>query len=375
MLSAMPWFTKSTFPNNDWSATVTPALPAVGITVQLLMISAGDRFAAKGIRLNIYVLIFGACLSLLFIPLSIPNLIPAQFVIAVITGTLLGGFSTCFIQSCGGALLSTASPDAAAAFSNGLAFAGIVSLVVSEVTSSIFDEQIASFSLFSVCGGLFIVCVFDQMRYLRQRRSLSQEDKTHLSVIRHSGSEMIPEETLQATTQEPTSVWASVARGWVQESIMLLNYILTFAVFPQINLKWPARVNLSADDYSLFMITTFQVFDLSGRLLCGSRVFKFMPGPRSNWTLLVIRLATLPFFFLGWLRPNTVFGSFPLLFITMVLFAVLNGVVTTLCFIHAGTTAEVRDKDWVNRATAMCINVGIMVGSGVCSVAQTLLQS
>lgn len=172
-------------------------------------------------------------------------------------------------------------------------------------------------------------------------------------------------------------VSSGVVSAWKTEVNLCSIYIQTFLVFPALTLKWePNDVAMSQEDYGLALVSVFQAFDLVGRLLCTSpKLIRWFPPGDKVWICVLLRTLLMPFFFVCWLHPVSIFRTCALRMALVGLLALSNGILTNLSFIHGTALCELAQRDIIGRALPLFLGLGIVIGTALSSSAIAVLSA
>jgi equilibrative nucleoside transporter 1/2/3 len=216
---------------------------------------------------------------------------------------------------------------------------------------------------FLIAGGTLIVCCFVQMHAMKHPLVKQHVLDKYISFI-----ETTPGEGMLNGTdiQKVSSVVVIVSykdllkKIWVFISLVFLNYLITFVVFPGVAIATEVS-GLSYTWFVVLLITTYNVFDVLGRqavsvYMLSHRVLIFATIGRLLFWMTTVMIAAQ-------MSPPAVFGGVWFIFLNMALFAFTNGYCSTQHMIYGPAQVEgyIRDKAGSMMSTALV--AGIFVGS------------
>jgi len=165
-------------------------------------------------------------------------------------------------------------------------------------------------------------------------------------------------------------VSSGVVSARYTEANLCAIYIQTFLVFPAMSLKWqPKDSFMSREDYGLLIVSVYQAFDLVGRLVCTwPKLIRCFPSGDKVWIFVFLRTLLLPFFFVCWLHPVSIFQTCSMQTALVGLLGLSNGILTNLAFLHGTKVASHAELDIVGRALPLFLGLGIVLGTALSSM-------
>lgn len=392
ILSAMAYMDLVAFPGRGWTLLVSPLFNGLSLTTQALMLFAGEFFTTW--KIICFALPVGAACSVVVLLCLSTSVVSSEALgfCGALGGCLclavsISGLLQCSTASLSAELMAEHGP-LPAHLSNGLAMAGIVSLVVASAVSASSGQALAAKALFLVSAAIIAICIFPLVAFLRtgtiplhkEERSDEWPSSPALSSASSEvrlaradcSREMSPGIMRRRSSVERVS--SGVARAWKQEINLCANYVQTFLVFPAVTLKWvPSDGFMSQENYGLLMVSTFQVFDLVGRLICTwPQLLRLFPPGDKVWISVLLRTLSLPFFFVCWWCPIRFFQSCAFQVFLVGFLALSNGILTNLAFLYGTSHASQTERDIVGRAMPLFLSFGIVLGSILSSAVVSL---
>lgn len=425
LLSVMAFMDIVSFKGRGWTLLCSPLYNTGSLTTQLFMLFAG-QFLTTWKIISVSLPFGAACCLVLVLSLSttLPETVrfPLGLVSVVCSGCSVAGLLQSSIGELCGKLTAQYGP-VAAHNSNGLAAAGVLSLVLADLLAVVGSQALAARSLFVITAVVLLGCLGALVDLVRSGTLFPSSDVQCSSPTPPSNYDLriivgvddlkppgcnAPEEMVKANpvpigaeiiscSMNPTSlssdasaqgsssqlsrreslqrVYGSVARGWRQEVNLMVIFFQTFVVFPAVCLKWtPQHGWMQQESYGLVMVSIFQLLDLFGRLLCTLPIVIRSCGTGSKlWIFVFLRTLLLPLFFVGWRQPDSFFGTFIVQAILVALLAFSNGGLCNLAFTLGCSGAAAIDVDIVGRALPLSLNTGIVLGSVASAVSISLL--
>ena len=164
------------------------------------------------------------------------------------------------------------------------------------------------------------------------------------------------------------------SRIWSFDLLILLNYIVTFTVYPgaSINQK---LFSLTGAFNSNSVIMIYNIFDTLGRIF----VSKMKPTKKLNMIIILARTVLLFTIIFNYycqdkLEWNIVITSI-LLIINVAILAATNGIATTLCFGLAPNEVENEYKGQAGSSVSLFLIIGIVGGSSLAFVADMIIDT
>ena len=141
---------------------------------------------------------------------------------------------------------------------------------------------------------------------------------------------------------------------------VLLNYILTFMVFPGVSLKQPLKF-MPIQWAIPFMIFLFNLFDTIGRFI--PNYINIINTKTVKWLCLFRILCAFSTCAIGYKMFDGLFVVDWWIIINMIIFALTNGLATSLTMMYGITEAEDKDKEDTGKIMTVFLTGGIFSGS------------
>jgi len=258
------------------------------------------------------------------------------------------------------------------------------------VLSAAFYFAIACVVLLVCTAGLVYV---DRLAFVRERKAALQQEQAAEppSATRHSapllqgtGMDSSAESVPPDAPVPASAAWRTLsllARLWCWALSLVLVYAVTIGVFPAV-VGMLAAVGgppwWRDAEFGLFipiMFVLFNVGDTLGRNLPA----RWLPTS-PHWILLaaLARFIFFPLFLLAHMRQGAssyepVLSSDVGTIVTMIVFAISNGWLTSAVFIHAPSAVAPAERKEAASMMAACLNLGLTVGSLVAFLLRFLL--
>jgi len=141
---------------------------------------------------------------------------------------------------------------------------------------------------------------------------------------------------------------------------MVMIYIVTLSIFPGY-LSENVKSVYFGDWYPVFLITTFNVGDFSGKCLTSIYVVK-----RSRWVVwgCIARVLFYPLFMGCVFGPKWLRSEVPVTLLTLLL-GVSNGYLTSVIMIVAPKSVPVEESNIGGIVMSLFLAIGLVVGSGL----------
>lgn len=141
---------------------------------------------------------------------------------------------------------------------------------------------------------------------------------------------------------------------------MVIIYIVTLSIFPGY-LSENFKSKYFGDWYPVFLITTFNVGDFSGKCLTAFYVVK-----KSKWVvwMCITRVLFYPLFIGCVFGPKWLRNEVPVALLTMLL-GVSNGYLTSVLMILAPKSVSVEESNIARIVMSLFLAIGLVIGSGL----------
>jgi equilibrative nucleoside transporter 1/2/3 len=249
---------------------------------------------------------------------------------------------------------------------SGNGIAGVVVGLSRIMTKALFPEkyQISALMYFSIAALVLVACLVTyfmmlKMEFAQYYSNLSKEQPSI------NGS-VVPRATSRLTNSEDPLLgkydddlksnphWTQVIKKIWPDCIMVFYvFFLTLSVFPGFVLLIGEGLDW-AEWYGVFLVFTFQVFDLVGRTL--PRWFLWL-SPATLPIGVYSRTVFFPLFFLS-VAPALI--GWPWSFVFMTLFALTNGYCGTLAMMYAPQKCDDNEKETGAAIMSFFLNLGIL---------------
>ncbi|XP_076888793.1 equilibrative nucleotide transporter 8-like [Bidens hawaiensis] len=162
------------------------------------------------------------------------------------------------------------------------------------------------------------------------------------------------------TTSKPRNTLAILKKLWCLAMSMVSIYVVTLSIFPGYLSENVKSVRFG-DWYPVFLITTFNVGDFSGKCLTAIYVIK-----RSKWVVwgCVTRVLFYPLF-MGCVFGPKWFKNEGLVALLTLLLGVSNGYLTSVVMIVTPKSVPVEESNIAGIVMSLFLAVGLVVGSGL----------
>lgn len=353
ILSATDFLNNTAFADLNWPVYSTPAWMVMGLTSQLAIIFCGSRLGVFA-QFFIPLMIIGVGTLLVMILALLPGYDDIRFVVSLFLLAVLGGSLGVFQGFVFG--LAAENMDR---FGNlpghimvGMGVAGLVSsglaLATQFVSGSLTVAFVVLFLSIVMLSGASIILYGLVRKLVAERSGVSQQG--------------------MSDELEPACVTlASMRAGLTYEFAIFFVFAVTFTVFPATASRWEASGPLPQSSYVTLVFGDFQVMDTVGRLMAerlrSMRVFG-RPGPL--WLLIVARVAFVPLFSACADASRVgLLGSQVVQLVLMALFALSNGLLSSLAMQCAPGHVPAPARGVVGMAMSFFLVAGIVSGSFV----------
>lgn len=161
-----------------------------------------------------------------------------------------------------------------------------------------------------------------------------------------------------------------IKTGWISLSAQIINFIITFIIFPGISLAWfPKKMDGSNNQTGVYALGVFQLFDVVGRYL---PEWESMQVKNEVQAMIATCLRALFIPLWIWLYGDGTGDDAPgddhfqwyWKFLAMIFMAISNGYCCTMIFIRGPERFKSpKDKDFVASILSLCVTIGILIGS------------
>ncbi|ETI41982.1 hypothetical protein F442_12736 [Phytophthora nicotianae P10297] len=308
----------------------------------------------------------GQLTVLVFVPTSYYFL--ASSSIAVLGATAVAAIATAFIDSCAIALVSHYPQRVQESFQLGIGLSALIGSIYRDLTKLVFptDQLLASSLIYFYSGALTIaLCIgayYKAMRLQITKKYLFTEGGNHELDEKR--------ESIDVVGPTPTK-WSVLKKVWHLEILILCVYLASLSVWPPLvtEIKTYNFPSLQESGWwSLILLTVFSTFDCVGRFVVNHR---FGLKPSNVWMPIIARFIFVPII-IGivkeWWLQNDICSV-----LCVLLLGFGNGYLGALTIIFVSESVQPDEQHIIGPITSFFLNLGLVLGSTVGLVLDSVL--
>ncbi|GMF46862.1 unnamed protein product [Phytophthora fragariaefolia] len=319
----------------------------------------------------------GQLLVLAFVPTSYFFLTSENAnAVAVLGGTALAAVATAYIDSCTIALVSHYPQRIQERFQLGIGLSSLIGSVYRDLTKLVFpsDQLLASSLIYFYTGALTIaLCIgafYKAMglkitkKYLHTNGD-NEDDPTRTSFV------PVDKRLSSSASGPPPTKWSVLKKVWHLELLILGVYLASMSVWPPLVTEIKTHNFPSLQEsgwWSLILLTLFSITDCVGRFVVSHR---FGLTPRNIWMPILARFLFVPII-VGiaeqWWLQSDIWSI-----LSVLLHGFGNGYLGALTIIFVSESVAPDEQHIIGPITSFFLNVGLVLGSTVGLVLDSVL--